>query len=141
MSQSDIALICKELSSACKSKKMVACFEEYISNGRKIKEAMVSAGYSEKYAGQNSDKILKNTNFASAITKFGILMADKTLYTLEEAIEELEAIRGQAETAGQFSAAVSSVMGKAKLTGLDVQKVDVTSGGKPMKSFGDFYGD
>jgi len=43
---------------------------------------------------------------------------DKNLFTLEEAIDDLEEDRQMARSAGQSSAAISATMHKAKLVGL-----------------------
>lgn len=40
--------------------------QEFVKSGNAT-EAMIKAGYSEKYAGTNADKLLKNTNIQKAI--------------------------------------------------------------------------
>ena len=66
--------------------------------------------------------------------------ADETFgVTAESLIKDLQDIQKAALNEKQFAPSVSAVMGQAKLAGLDVQKIDVTSKGDKLKSFGDFY--
>ena len=42
-------------------------FAEYYAQCGNAAQSAIQAGYSEKYAGQNADKLLKNTNIADYI--------------------------------------------------------------------------
>ena len=43
-------------------------------------QAAIRAGYSEKYAGQNADKLIKNTNIAAAIQSRRAAVSEKLLF-------------------------------------------------------------
>jgi len=55
-------------------------------------QAAIRAGYSQKYAGQNADKLLKNTNIADAIQARRAKVSEKLEITQERVLQELAAI-------------------------------------------------
>jgi hypothetical protein len=64
---------------------------------------------------------------------------DKFNVTVDSLICELEEVRGAALAAGQYSPSVSAIMGKAKLAGLDVDKVEIS--GADMSPWNSIKGD
>ena len=56
--------------------------------------------------------------------KFAEKAEEKALYTLEEAVKDLTRAMDRADELGQTSTIVSAVMGKAKLMGMLVDKVE-----------------
>lgn len=60
--------------------------EYYVASGNAT-ESAVKAGYSEKYAGQNSDKLLKNTNIQIYIEELNKKVKDKRIADITEVKE------------------------------------------------------
>lgn len=92
-------------------------------NGTK---AAVNAGYSEKSARSKASQLLTKVNIHNAIQEFMNKESEKASITVQSLIEELNENRRvalEAETP-QASAANAATMGKARLCGLDVQKIE-----------------
>ncbi|STX19339.1 terminase small subunit [Levilactobacillus brevis] len=63
----------------------------------KAGDAAIAAGYSSKYAAQNADKLLKNTNVQSYLNKKRSQLAGKKIVTQQEVMERLSKFgRGEA---------------------------------------------
>lgn len=60
--------------------------EFYVASGNAT-ESAVKAGYSEKYAGQNSDKLLKNTNIQIYIEELNKKVKDNRIADIKEVKE------------------------------------------------------
>lgn len=60
--------------------------EYYVASGNAAESAK-KAGYSEKYAGQNSDKLLKNTNIQIYIEELNKKVKDKRIADITEVKE------------------------------------------------------
>lgn len=58
--------------------------DEYLANGCNATQAAISAGYSKKYAAQNTTKLLKNTNVASYIKKRNDAISSAKIVTQQE---------------------------------------------------------
>ena len=84
-------------------------------------KAAIRAGYSEKTAYSQGQRLLKNVEVSAAIENTQEAHAERCNVTIDGLTEELEAARILAYTNGQASAAVSATMGKAKLHGLLVE--------------------
>ena len=70
--------------------------DEFIANQGNATKAAISAGYSEKYAGANADKLLKNTNVSKYIEKITEEIANNRIAKAEEILEFLTAtLRGE----------------------------------------------
>lgn len=59
-------------------------FAEYYAQSGNAAWSAVKAGYSEKYAGQNADKLLKNTNIAQYIRELNEMAQDERIMTARE---------------------------------------------------------
>ncbi len=59
-------------------------FAEYYAQSGNAARSAVKAGYSEKYAGQNADKLLKNTNIAGYIRQLAEKSQDSRIMTAKE---------------------------------------------------------
>lgn len=59
-------------------------FAEYYAQSGNAAQSAVKAGYSEKYAGQNADKLLKNTNIAEYIKQLAEKAQDDRIMTAKE---------------------------------------------------------
>ena len=93
-----------------------------------------AAGYRARDAGKaggsaevNACNLLKKTKIAERVCEFQAQAAEHAKETLEKCVAELNEDRRDAKAQGQHSAAISAVMGKAKLLGLVTEKhEDVT---------------
>ena len=94
--------------------------DEFIANQGNATKAAISAGYSEKYAGANADKLLKNTKIDAAIKERRIEHKERNNVTIDSLVAELEEARLKALAAEtpQSSAAIAATLGKAKLLGV-----------------------
>lgn len=90
--------------------------------GKTADESYAEAGY--KPHRSNASRMSANDNIVARIKELQSASAERTLVTVESLTQELEAIRVVAVTEKQASAAVSAVMGKAKLHGLLVDKLE-----------------
>lgn len=97
--------------------------DEFIANQGNATKAAISAGYSEKYAGANADKLLKNTKINVAIKERRIEHKERNNVTIDSLVAELEEARLKALAAEtpQSSAAIAATLGKAKLLGIGKQ--------------------
>ena len=72
----------------------------------------------------NASKTLANAKVAIRVMELQEKAQERTLITVESLCAELDEDRQLARDEGQASAAISAVMGKAKLNGLLIDKVD-----------------
>ena len=73
--------------------------DEYIISGNAT-EAAIKAGYSERYAGQNADKLLKNTNVRAYIDERMQKLEDKAIAKQDEILRYLTSVmRGESKSA------------------------------------------
>lgn len=98
--------------------------EEYCSNGFNATQAAITAGYSKKTAQEQGSQTLSNLMVQSAIQEFMDRATKRAEITVDDLIKELDENRRLALDVTQVAAANQATMGKAKLLGLDVQKVD-----------------
>ena len=69
--------------------------EFYVASGN-VTEAAIKAGYKEKYAGVNADKLLKNTNIQKYIDELMQKLESKRIASAEEVLQNLTAMmRGE----------------------------------------------
>ena len=89
-------------------------------------QAAIRAGYSEKTAFIIGFENLSKPNIAEAISEAQEHRAKRLLVTADSLVIELEEARANAIASNQNSAAVAATMGKAKLLGIGVEKVELT---------------
>ena len=79
-------------------------------------------------------KLLKNAKVTLRVQQLQERLQKRHDVTLDSLTRELDEDREGAREAGQYSAAISAVLGKAKLHGLivDKSKSDITTDGKPI---------
>ena len=79
-------------------------------------------------------KLLKNAKVTLRVQQLQERLQKRHDVTLDSLTRELDEDREGAREAGQYSAAISAVLGKAKLNGLivDKSKSDITTDGKPI---------
>ena len=89
-------------------------------------QAAIRAGYSGKTAFIIGFENLSKPNIAEAISEAQEHRAKRLLVTADSLVIELEEARANAIASNQNSAAVAATMGKAKLLGIGVEKVELT---------------
>jgi phage terminase small subunit len=102
-------------------------FAQLVSEGKSATAAMKEAGYSD---GRNSWRLMNNEAIRGRIDELLARGAERAEVTVASLLEELEVARQLAMQKGQASAAVQATMGKAKLTGLIVDRREVGSAGE-----------
>lgn len=99
-------------------------FAEYYAQSGNAAQSAVKAGYSEKYAGQNADKLLKNTNIAEYIKQLAEKAQDDRIMTAKERQALLSDIAKDDDNA--TSDRIKAVDTLNKMTGEYTVKVDTT---------------
>jgi hypothetical protein len=105
-------------------------FEQELAKGNSASEAMREAGYSDP---RNSTRLTKNDEIRKRVLELQFDGAVRAEVTIASLVDELEQARALAMAKGQAGAAVAATMGKAKITGLAVERAEI---GQP----GDFAG-
>ena len=93
---------------------------EYMTNGLKKVEALLSVGYSKHYASSGIGlKLYDNPLVKQAITKIQTVSASKTGYTIDQYLQELNAAIAHARALNQPSAEISGIIAKGRSQGFD----------------------
>lgn len=103
-------------------------FAQGVAKGLTFTKAYEKAGYDATgmSASVSASRLLNNANVSDRVAELQDMAAQKTLVTIEKLTDELEEARNLAMCDDKgAAAAVSAVMAKAKLHGLDVNKTDV----------------
>jgi phage terminase small subunit len=100
-------------------------FAQALAKGKTQVEAYAEAGY--KPDEPNAHRLTRNDKIEARVVELQELSVERLLVTVESLTNELEDVRQRAVADGQNAAAVSAIMGKAKLHGhlVDRAKVDV----------------
>lgn len=108
-------------------------FAQALAKGMNATEAYATAGY--KGDRTAASRLSTNVNVAQRVAELQGRAAKKAEVTLESLLTELEEARVIALAEKQSSAAVSATMGKAKLTGLLIEKREHTGrNGGPIQT-------
>lgn len=99
-------------------------FAEYYAQSGNAAQSAVKAGYSEKYAGQNADKLLKNTNISEYIKQLSEKAQDERIMTAKERQALLSYIAKDDDNTP--SDRIKAVDTLNKMTGEYTVKVDTT---------------
>lgn len=99
-------------------------FAEYYAQSGNATRSAVKAGYSEKYAGQNADKLLKNTKIAEYIRQLAEKSQNSRIMTAKERQVLLSDIAKDNENAAADR--IKAVDTLNKMTGEYTVKVDTT---------------
>lgn len=108
----------------------------YCSNGFNATRAAIESGYSKESAGAIASENLQKPDIIEAIDRYKLSIVKRHGITVDGLLAELEEARTVALTCEtpQTSAAIAATMGKAKLTGLDKQVVEMSGpNGGPMQ--------
>ena len=105
-------------------------FAQEVAKGSSLVRAYEKAGYEANYdsARANSSRLLSYANVSERVAELQELAAQRTLVTIDNLTTQLEEARELAMKDDKgAAAAVSAIMAKAKLHGLDVNKVETKS--------------
>jgi hypothetical protein len=103
-------------------------FAQGVAKGLTLIKAYEKAGYTGLYF-SSASALLSNTKVSDRVGELQDLAAQKTLVSIEKLTDELEEARELAMKDDKgAAAAVSAVMSKAKLHGLDVNRHKVEGG-------------
>ena len=98
-------------------------FAEYYAQCGNAAQSAIQAGYSEKYAGQNADKLLKNTNIADYIRE---LTEDAQTARIMTARERQALLSDMAkDKQNELSDRIRAIDTLNKMTGEYTQKVSI----------------
>ena len=95
-------------------------FIEHFAEHNNAKEAAIYAGYSEKGAAREGYRLKNKPSIDKEINRIKAELAEKSKWTRERAIDELEKIKTEAIASERpnYSAAVTAIKTIAELTGL-----------------------
>jgi hypothetical protein len=83
------------------------------------------AGY--RYHEGNASRLRSNEKVIARLAELQAAAAKASEVTVKSLLAELETARERADSAEQFSAAVRAIEAKAKISGVMVEKIEVTS--------------
>jgi hypothetical protein len=95
-----------------------------LAQNKTASEAMILAGYSDV---RNSTRLTKKEEIRRRVEELQSRGAERAEVSVASLLQELEAAREKASNLDQLSAAVRAIEAKAKVSGLLVQKVEVTN--------------
>lgn len=95
-------------------------FAEYYAQSGNATKSAVQAGYSEKFAGQNADKLLKNTNVAEYIRELTEKAQDERIMTARER----QAVLSDIARSGEDQDRIRAIDTLNKMTGEYVTKIE-----------------
>jgi terminase small subunit-like protein len=94
-----------------------------LAEGHSIAESYALAGYSKNTG--NASRLNANESIQARVAELQAQAAAKTEITLETILADLVDAAAVAKSKGQGQALVSAAMAKAKLLGLDVQRIEI----------------
>src|SRR5512147_2655907 len=98
-----------------------------LSEGKSASQAYIDAGY--KPCRQNAARMMTNDDIKARVAELQAGAAKQSAVTLETILAELADAAAVAKDRGQAQALVSAAMSKAKLLGLDIQRIEVGAPG------------
>ena len=101
-------------------------FAEYYAQSGNAAESARKAGYSEKFAAQNADKLLKNTNVCERIKLLANELKDQRILTAKDRQIILSDIAN--DSLGEPGDRIKAIDTLNKMTGEYVKRVDVSMG-------------
>jgi hypothetical protein len=96
-----------------------------LAEGKSATDAYTEAGY--KPCRKNAARLTTNDDIQCRVAEIQTAAAKKTEVTIESLLSELEEARHKASTLDQMSAAVKAIGEKARISGLLVQRVEVSN--------------
>ncbi len=102
-------------------------FAQEFAKGKSATEAMALAGYSDP---RNSTRLTKNDEIRRRVHEIQNRGAARAEVSVASLVQEFDEARNLALERGQASAAVAATMGKAKITGLMVERAEVGNAGE-----------
>ncbi len=110
-------------------------FAEYYAQCGNAAQSAIQAGYSEKYAGQNADKLLKNTNISDYIRELTEAAQTARIMTARERQAILSDIAKDKQN--ELSDRIRAIDTLNKMTGENVAKIQAEV--KTSEKLADFF--
>lgn len=107
-------------------------FAEFYAQGNTASESAIKAGYSAKYAGVNTDKLLKNTNVSKYIKELADKAKDERILTAKDRQVLLSDIANS--KVEETSDRIRAIDTLNKMTGEYLNKVEVSGSLETEKS-------
>jgi phage terminase small subunit len=104
-------------------------FVRHLLEGKDATSAYELAGYEPDSSGANAARLSRNAKVQARVAELQSEVAATTVVTIEGLINEMEEPRKKATDLKQLSAAIKAIEGKAKLSGLMVERQQVEVGG------------
>ncbi len=101
-------------------------FAEYYVQSGNAADSAIRAGYSEKYAAQNTDKLLKNTNISDYIKELTEKAKDERIMTAKDRQVLLSDIARNSEN--EIADRIRAVDTLNKMTGEYLSKLEISGG-------------
>ena len=101
-------------------------FAEYYVQSGNAADSAIRAGYSEKYAAQNTDKLLKNTNISDYIKELTEKAKDERIMTAKDRQVLLSDIARNSEN--EIADRIRAVDTLNKMTGEYLRKLEISGG-------------
>jgi len=98
-------------------------FCQELAQGKTASEAYALAGYAPSR--KNASRLRANEDVKSRLAEIQGIAAASTAVSVESLLAELEAARAKADSLDQLNASIRAIEGKAKISGLLVQRVEV----------------
>lgn len=97
---------------------------QHLAQGKTASESYVLAGF--RPSRSNAARLSANEHIGQRVSEIQAAGAKSAEVSVQSLIAELETARAQAQTLGQLSAAVRATAEKAKISGLLVQKIEIS---------------
>lgn len=101
-------------------------FAEYYVQSGNAADSAIRAGYSEKYAAQNTDKLLKNTNISDYIKELTEKAKDERIMTAKDRQVLLSDIARNSEN--EIADRIRAIDTLNKMTGEYLSKLEISGG-------------
>lgn len=109
-----------------KQEKFCMAYIETGNASEAYRKAGYSKGMSDKTVNEASARLLKNSKVIARLAEIRKPALEAAQITLADHLKDLKRLRDLSESEGKFSAAVSAEIARGKVSGLYIEKVEIT---------------
>lgn len=109
-----------------KQEKFCMAYIETGNASEAYRKAGYSKGMSDKTVNEASARLLKNSKVIARLAEIRKPALEAAQITLADHLKDLKRLRDLSESEGKFSAAVSAEIARGKVSGLYIEKVELT---------------
>jgi phage terminase small subunit len=109
-----------------KQEKFCMAYIETGNASEAYRKAGYSKGMSDKTVNEASARLLKNSKVVARLAEIRKPALEAAQITLADHLKDLKRLRDLSESEGKFSAAVSAEIARGKVSGLYIEKVEIT---------------